>query len=88
LLYHTIHRLLPFALIWQVEDQQVLLCGRVPNAMPAVMRELQMVGKTGVTEHHPIESLMIFEGIEDLETEPITVESNDLWDVIGRASNT
>jgi hypothetical protein len=47
-----------------------------------------MVGKTGVTEHHPVKSPMIFEGIDHLETEPVPVESNDLWDVIGRAGNT
>ena len=44
LLYHSIHRLLPFDLIRKVEDQQIFFCLCFPYVMPSMMRELQMIG--------------------------------------------
>ena len=40
-----------------------------------------------MTEHHAIESLMVFEGIERFKTEPISVELKNSGHIISRARN-
>jgi predicted methyltransferase len=56
--------------------------------MPAMMCKFQVIDQASVTNHDTVKSLMILERADDLESEPVPVESDDFLYVIGRSSHT
>ena len=85
--FHPIYSRRPFALIRQIEDQQVFFRRRLANRVTALMRELEMVKRTSRADHDTIEALVIFERPELFEAHPFDVEAHYVGKSIGRASN-
>ena len=56
--------------------------------MPTRSRELQVVRGTFQTQHHAIESLVIFKMIQLDESQSFAVKPDDLFEIVGRTRNT
>lgn len=84
---HSLYCLLPFIPVWDVEDQQIILRWSLSSRMAVMMGEFKMISKAVVTEHNPVKALMVFEGCDDVEAEPIPVKPDDLIEIVGRACN-
>src|SRR5215472_3430855 len=56
--------LVPFLLVRQIEDQQVVPGGRPPGRMAALAGELQVIGRARPAEHDAIEAVMVREPVE------------------------
>jgi hypothetical protein len=78
---------LPFDRIRHIEDEQIVLRRRRTGRMPAGARELQMIGCAVVTDHHAVEAVMILEVAEKLEAQPIGIEADDRFQLVGRAGD-
>jgi putative oxidoreductase len=51
--------------------------------MPALVGELEVVGRARPAEHHSVESLVVGEGAENLEPEPLAVEAQQRSKIVG-----
>ena len=68
---HTAASLLPFFSLGEVEDKQILLCGRWLYGMDATERELKVMVLRTRAEHDSIESIVIIKFADDLQFEAL-----------------
>lgn len=68
---HTPASLLPFFSLGEVEDKQILLCGRWLYGMDATEGELKVMVLRARAEHDSIESIVIIKFAEDLQFEAL-----------------
>lgn len=83
----TIDGLLPLGSIRNVKDEQVFPWRCAANLLPATVRELKVLLRAGVSQHHAIKSTVIFEGTEHFEAKTIAIELGHLPELIRRARN-
>jgi len=78
---------LPFSAVRQVEDQQTVLRGCSASGMAMGLRKLEMIGGSFLAEHHPIETIMVTETMEDVQPQPIAIEADQRIQIVSCAGN-
>src|SRR5580704_4080387 len=52
--------------------------------MPALGCELEMVGRARSPQHHAVEPVMIVEAVEHAEPQPVLIEAQQRFEIVGR----
>lgn len=78
----------PFRSIGQVEDDQVLGCGRRRDRMIRAVREFEVIVETVTSEHHAGKAVVIVETREDRQVEGVAIHALGAGEVADRAGNT
>src|SRR5262244_1455089 len=77
----------PLVLIGEVEDQQMILCGRFTNMVSTLSRELQMVVLLGMPKDNAIEAIVVVKLGEYREVQPGGIHFGNSCQMVGGSSN-
>src|SRR3954468_23272637 len=84
---HAVDGPAPLALVGQIEHQQVVGGRRAARDVTALAGEFQMIGGARLAQNHAVESTMVLERTERLQTEPLDVDPHPLVEPVGGARN-
>jgi hypothetical protein len=67
----------PFLLVRQIEDQQIVRGRCTTRSVTMLSRKLQVIRRTRYPKHYAVEALVIVEGSEFLQANPIRVKPHN-----------
>src|SRR5215472_2846549 len=78
-----VHRPLPCLAIGLVEDEQIVLCRCGACGVAVLASELEVIGAARDAQHDAVEAIVVLEGAEAGEPEPVGVEPHDVFQMVG-----
>lgn len=81
---HPVDGQLPLRCVGKIKYEEIVVRRCATRRVTAFDRKLEVIGVIAVTQHDAVKALVIFKPAQNLETQTVAIESNDLRKVIGR----